>query len=66
MRDSPICTFDVEVIRDSGLALLVVVEGDVEAWIPHSLIDEASEVAEDGDSGLLVIPEWLAVEKGLA
>jgi len=34
-------------------------------WIPKSQIMEWSEVWGEGDSGVLVIPEWLALEKAL-
>lgn len=40
--------------------------GDPEhVWIPKSQIMDESEVWKDGDSGVLVIPEWLAIEKNL-
>jgi len=35
------------------------------AWIPRSRIAPHSDVKEWGDSGVLVIPKWLAVEKKL-
>jgi hypothetical protein len=54
-----------QVVRATGKALLVLVEGE-EVWIPRSQIQEDSEVQDEGDSGTLVIPMWLAEEKGLA
>lgn len=42
-------------------------EGD-EFWIPKSQIHRESEITEKskkGDTGILVIPRWLAIEKGL-
>ena len=40
--------------------------GDDElTWIPKSQICDESEVNEKGDSGTLVIPYWLAFDKGL-
>jgi len=35
------------------------------AWIPKSLVDEDSTVYKLETSGDLVIPRWLAAEKGL-
>ena len=34
-------------------------DGDREAWLPLALV----EVAEDGES--VMVPEWLAIERGL-
>lgn len=63
---------DCAVIRESDRALLVRVppipprKFHVEFWVPKSQIDkEESEVLKLGDQGFLVIPEWLAKEKGL-
>jgi hypothetical protein len=48
---------------------LQVTDGTVQRWVPVALIDDTeSEIrsgAEPGDAGLLVIPEWKAVELGL-
>ena len=48
---------------ESGKALLVEVDEQT-AWIPQSQIDEDPEVWRPGDTGELVIPQWLAEEKG--
>lgn len=56
----------VTVIRKSAKAILVDYEG-VEEWVPFSVIHDDSEVYHEsnvGDVGILVIPEWLAEEKG--
>lgn len=55
---------DVKVIRDSGTAILCEVDGE-EVWIPKSQIDDDSEVYKAGTDGKLIIPEWLATDKGL-
>lgn len=58
---------EVDVIgveRETDMAILVqTAEG--QAWIPKSQIHEDSEVWAEGDRGILVIPEWLAEDKGL-
>lgn len=54
----------VRAIRDTSAAVLVDVDG-IEVWIPKSLIDEDSEVYKADTDGELIIPEWLATEKGL-
>ena len=55
------------VVRATPKALLVQVD-EVEAWIPRELIHDDSEVFDAGENstGTLVIPLWLAEEKGIA
>lgn len=70
--NEPVEIADCEAIRDSAPgkmnqgALLVLIEGE-EVWIPKSQIHDNSEVynADDHATGVLVIPIWLAIEKGL-
>jgi len=57
----PDCVAD----RETPLAVRVHIPGFDPVWIPKSQILDASEVYEDGHRGTLVIPEWLATEKGL-
>lgn len=38
---------------------------DKEIMIPKSQIGATSEVQGDGDSGVLVIPRWLAEDRGM-
>lgn len=49
---------------DSGLALLVSIEGKTH-WIPKKLIHDDSETYKKGISGTLVVPEWFALKEGL-
>ena len=58
------CELACIAIKATKLALLCDF-GDKEAWIPQSLIDDDSEVYKEGDEGILIIPEWLALDKGL-
>lgn len=44
-------------------ALLVEVDGD-EVWVPQSQITDDSEVWKEGDTGTLVVTEWIAEQKG--
>jgi len=55
---------DVEVVKATDMALLCLIEGD-EHWIPKSQIHRTSEVKDEGDEGTLIIPLWLAEEKGI-
>lgn len=64
-RDDKVELDVVEVKKDSGKALLCVFDTGDEEWIPKSQIDDDSEVWEEGQEGTLVIPLWLAEEKGL-
>lgn len=59
----------VKCIRETSKAILVyLTEGDdefVSHWIPKSqLHPDENEVEGTGHTGMLVIPEWLAKEKG--
>ena len=52
--------------HDSGKALLVTVPDlDDELWIPHSQIEDDSEVYQKGDEGTLIITDWLAGKLGI-
>ena len=54
-----------EVVRESDDALLCKFATGEQEWIPKSQIDDDSEVYKAGTDGVLVIPEWLALEKSL-
>ena len=57
--------FQVRVKKITDSAILVRTEG-VEVWFPKSQIDlNASDVSEEGDTGTLVVSEWIAKEKSL-
>jgi len=51
-------------LSTSKLALLVAVDGK-SVWIPQSMIHDDSEVYKGDTAGTLIVPEWLAREKGL-
>jgi hypothetical protein len=54
----------VRVHRETRIALLVAID-DRLIWIPKSQVLDDSEVQGEGDEGALVIPEWLAIERGI-
>jgi hypothetical protein len=57
----------VTVLHATEKALKVDYEGE-EIWIPYSQVDDDSEIYKKeqvGETGELVISEWLAKEKGL-
>lgn len=60
-------TINVKVVERTDLALLVS-DGRKEAWVPLSQIEDTIE-EEDGMFGVnitaIIIPEWLATDKGL-
>ena len=65
--DEPITFEKCEVARTTDKALLCWIDGD-KVWIPKSQIDDDSELydgAVEGDTGTLVIPRWLAIDKAL-
>ena len=55
--------------RESAKACFIYIGDGPKAgqtvWIPKSQIDDDSEVYREGDTGSLVISEWIAEEKGL-
>ncbi len=56
---------EVRVKREEDRAILIIVEEDVEVWIPKSQIHADSEVEGEGDEGTLAIPRWLAENEDL-
>lgn len=59
--------FNVTFIRPSDKAWLVSMDGSAqETWFPKSQCDITPENPSPGDSCVLFVPEWLAVEKGWA
>jgi hypothetical protein len=63
-RFEPVSIENARAIKATSMAILVEVD-DEEYWIPISQIDDDSEVYQKGDEGTLIIPRWLAEEKGL-
>ena len=62
----PVTISDAKCIHESdGGALRVVVDGK-SYWIPKKLVNEDSEVYKKNTDGDLIIPTWLAEDKGLA
>ena len=56
-----------KVIAETDKAIGIIVDEDDEpTWIPKSQIADESEVQAKGDHGTMIIPRWLAEEKGLA
>jgi hypothetical protein len=56
---------DVTLVKITEGAFIVDT-GDDEVGIPRSLIDEdESEIDEVGDTGVLLVEEWFAVQEGL-
>ena len=57
---------NVEILRETDKAFLIVVDAGKEYWIPKSQIDsDESNVDSEGDKGILVVTDWIAEEKGL-
>lgn len=54
----------VTCVRDSVRALCVRFEG-VDTWVPRSQLHATeNEIKKQGDQGMLILPLWLAQEKG--
>jgi len=56
-------TIEAEATKETPKAIYVETEQG-NAWIPLSMIDDDSEVYALEHKGKLVIPDWLADEKG--
>ena len=56
---------DVEILRATDKAVLCQIE-DQQVWIPQSQIDDDSEIWKEGDTGTLIVSDWIAKEKKLA
>ena len=54
----------VQVVRESGVALLCRIEEHVR-WIPREQLREGTTIHHVGDTGVLVVPRAFAVEWGL-
>ena len=59
-------TIECTALQQTAKGLLVRSEDGKEAWLPQSQIHDDSEVWKKGQKGKLVIPTWLAEDKGLA
>lgn len=68
MTDSqfPVELDDVTLIKATDKDILIRTEDGTEAWIPRSCVLEGTEITKEGDVGGLMIPSWLADERGLA
>ncbi len=58
------CYIEVEVRHMTARAVLVN-DGDRNTWLPYSQIEDGMETLEVGKHVTLLVPEWLANEKGL-
>lgn len=54
---------DVDILRETEAALLVS-DGGRQVWLPKSQIENPDDLSP-GDSGEIIVPVWLAEEKGL-
>lgn len=63
-KDEVVEFLDCQSKEDSGLALLIVIEGKA-YWIPKSTIDDNSEVYRANQQGKFIIKRWMAEKKGL-
>jgi hypothetical protein len=64
MPDTSVRFDAVEVLRDSGLALLCVIKGR-RVWVPKLQMLQGSRLARPGDRGPLVVPDWFAADQEL-
>lgn len=69
MGGKEMCEYGGEVMRTTDAALAIEMGGcDGPVWFPRSQLDEDGDIhgqSDIGDTGKFLIPEWLAIEKGL-
>jgi len=58
----PEVTVDCMLVKETGMAYLIVDSEDEEVWIPKS---QSSFEGEEGEIGQLTLPEWLAIRSNL-
>ena len=60
------CQVCVEIIRETPRAFLVADADPRDAvWVPKSQIVTEEDNVGPGDTSIITLPEWLAMEKGL-
>jgi hypothetical protein len=61
--------YEVEVeVLEVGSDYLLVSDGEVDVQVPFDHIGPDSEITEEsceGDSGVLQIPDWFAIDEGM-
>jgi len=65
-RNCDLVDITVQILRHGDNSMLVT-DGDIEDWVPYSLLGEDSEVDEtsdEGDTGDIYLPQWKAEEIG--
>lgn len=56
---------EAKILRTTDKAILVLLDGEEEAWIPKSVIHDDSEVfSEKSPEGTLVVATWWAERNG--
>ena len=55
--------FEIEIIRETDKAILIS-DGMAQEWIPKSQLEDDPEKQANG-LYFIIIPEWLAIDKGL-
>jgi hypothetical protein len=61
--------YEVEVeVLECNMIEMLVSDGELQVWVPFGHFGPDSEINEEsneGDLGILQIPDWLAIEEGL-
>lgn len=53
---------DCDVVHETPMAVLIDTGAEDKVWVPKSLIGDIEQLEEDG---VLIVPEWFALDKGL-
>lgn len=65
----PVTFDDCEAVHETDKALLVIIpdlDKGEPVWVPQSQITEDSEIWKLGQSGKLIVTDWIAQQKGWA
>lgn len=58
---------DVTITHETAKAFKVTTDGVDEIWLPKSQLGSQGTITRDsseGDNGTVILPSWLAIEKG--
>ena len=65
MPDQLFVEVEAEIKRQTEKAYLVDHGGDEEVWLPKSQVSHRAPDSDKSSLRVFVVPEWLAIEKGL-
>ncbi len=65
MADNLFVEVEAEIKRQTEKAYLIDHGGDEEVWLPKSQVSHSAPDSERSNLRVFLVPEWLAIDKGL-